>query len=201
MKVIIVRHGQTGDNVRKVIAGQGIDSVLNVEGIEQAKKIAKYLGSEKIDVAYVSDQTRAVQTLEHILEFHPSVVVTKDKSLRERHYGELEGQPSHTAKDAAKESGLPYHLFRPKGGESHADVHKRIGDFFKTLFKKHKDQTVLIVSHGRAISLLLVGILDKPLDEEHQEAHRPENTGLTILEIFEGKPPKVLTLNSLEHLN
>ena len=201
MKVIIVRHGQTDDNVKNIVAGQGTNSFLNEEGIRQAKKLARHLEKEKIDVAYVSDKARAVQTLEHILQFHPSIKFVKNEKLRERHYGEFEGQPSDAAKLAAEKSGVAFELFKPKGGESHAEVQLRISEFFNGLLKKHKNDTILIVSHGRAISLLLLGILNKPIHKENQESHRPENTGFTILEIFDDKPVKLHKLNSLEHLN
>lgn len=201
MKVIIVRHGQTDENIKKTIAGQAVNSTLNETGVLQAKKLGHHLKNEKIDVAYASDQIRAAHTAEHILEFHPSVTLIKDVNLRERHYGEFEGQPADTAKIAAEQSGLPFEFFRPVGGESHHDVFERIGGFFDGLFKKHKDETVLIVSHGRAISLLLLKILEKPIHKENQELHRPENTGFTVLEIFEGKPAVVHKINSREHLD
>ena len=201
MKVIIVRQGQTDENVNKLIAGQGIDSLLSKEGIEQAKKLGLHLKNEKIDIAYASDQKRAVQTLEHILEFHPQIKAVKDKKLRERSYGEFEGKPSKEAWEIMKKSPLAFELVKPKGGESTSDVHKRVGKFFNSLLEKHKDETVLIVSHGRAIALLLLHILGKPIHEENQTAHRPENTAIAILELSENQPVKVHTLNNLEHLN
>lgn len=201
MKVIIVRHGQTDENINKVIAGQGIDSLLSEGGVQQAKKLGLHLKKEKIDVAYVSDQKRAVQTLEHILEHHLSVKAVKDKDLRERSYGEFEGMLSKEAWETMEKSPLAFELVKPKGGESTTEVHKRVGKFFNSLLDKHKDETVLIVSHGRAIALLLLHILDKPIYKENQEAHRPGNTGVAILEIVEGKPVRVHKLNSLEHLN
>lgn len=200
MKVIIVRHGQTDENIKKLIAGQGIDSVLSEGGVEQAKKLGLHLKKEKIDMAYTSDQKRAVQTLEHILEHHPSVNAVKDKSLRERSYGEFEGMLSKEAWGIMEKSPLAFELVKPRGGESTAEVHRRVGKFFNNLLNKHKDETVLIVSHGRAIALLLLHILDKQIHKENQDAHKPGNTGVAIIEIIEDKSTKVHKLNNIDHL-
>ncbi len=100
-----------------------------------------------------------------------------------------------------KKSPLAFELVKPEGGESIAEVHERVGKFFNSLLNKHKDETVLIVSHGRAIALLLLHILGKPIHEENQMSHRPENTAISILEISEDKPAKIHTLNNIEHLN
>ncbi len=201
MKVIIVRHGQTDENVKKLVAGGGTEALLTAEGISQAKKLAHWLKDEKIDVVYASDQKRAIHTAEHILEHHPLLKIIKHKSLRERHYGEFEGKPGEERNVAQEKSPLPFELFKPKGGESTIEVQKRVGKFFNGLSKKHKDDTVLIVAHGRVIAMLLLKIFDKPVHRENQESHKPDNTGVAILEIIEGKPVKVHKLNSLEHLN
>ncbi len=201
MRLIIVRHGQTDDNVKKVIAGQGADTFLNANGILQAKKAGHHLRNENVNIAYVSDQSRAVQTAKEILEFHPSVKLVKDKKLRERNYGEFEGRPSREVTAAIEATALPFEHYKPKGGESHTQVQARIGKFFEGLLKKYPNGTILIVSHGRAISALLLKILDKPITKENHELHRPENTGFSIVEIFQDKPVKVHKLNSLEHLN
>ncbi|MDO8530103.1 MAG: histidine phosphatase family protein [bacterium] len=201
MKVIIVRHGQTDDNAKTIVSGGGSDSALSAEGVNQAKKLGHWLKNEKIDVVYVSDQRRAIHTAEHILEHHPLLKIVKHKSLRERHYGEFEGKPDAIRDAAYEKSGLPFELFKPKGGESCVEVYGRVEKFFSKLSKKHKDDTVLIVGHGRTIGLLLLKIFDKPIHEENQSAHKPANTGVAILEILEGKPVKIHKLNSLEHLN
>ncbi len=201
MKVIIVRHGQTDENAKELVAGGGTEALLTAEGISQAKKLAHWLKNEKIDVVYASDQKRAIHTAEHILEHHPLLKIIKHKHLRERHYGEFEGKPDAMRDAAFKKSLLPFELFKPKGGESCVEVYKRAEKFFSKLSKKHKNDTVLIVGHGRTIALLLLKIFDKPIHEENQTAHKPENTGVAILEILEGKPVKVHKLNSIEHLN
>lgn len=201
MKVIIVRHGQTDENAKGLVAGGGTEALLTAEGVLQAKKLGHWLKNEKIDVVYASDQKRAIHTAEHILEHHPLLKAIKHKSLRERHYGEFEGKPDAIRDAAYEKSLLPFELFKPKGGESCIEVYDRVTKFFSKISKKHTDDTVLIVGHGRTIALLLLKIFDKPIHKENQEEHKPKNTGVAILEIIEGKPVKVHALNNLEHLN
>ncbi|MBW2970484.1 histidine phosphatase family protein, partial [Candidatus Woesearchaeota archaeon] len=53
MKLIIVRHGQTIENAKKICQGQSLGT-LSEKGIKQAKKIGERLKNEKIDKIYVS---------------------------------------------------------------------------------------------------------------------------------------------------
>ncbi|MFW5852855.1 MAG: histidine phosphatase family protein, partial [Nanoarchaeota archaeon] len=92
MKLIIVRHGETFENISGICQGQS-DGTLSDKGKLQAKKVAERLKDEKIDALYSSDLQRTVDTANEILRYHPKIELKKDKLLRERYFGEFEGKP------------------------------------------------------------------------------------------------------------
>lgn len=64
-RLLLVRHGETVDNVNKIMQGQ-THGRLTLNGIEQAHELGRQLRSEHIDVFLSSDLARAVETLEII---------------------------------------------------------------------------------------------------------------------------------------
>ncbi len=202
MKIIIVRHAETTENAKTQDLGHDSEALLTENGVSQAKKLGEYLKSEKITHAYSSPQKRAVHTAKLALEHHPSVEVIEVPDLREQNLGIYEAVSKEEWKAARKNSGQAFHLFTPEKGESYQDVQKRASKFLKSLIDTHKeDDTVLMVSHGGTTGVLLLDIFEKEINEENYKAHKPENTAVTILEIFKDKPMKVHALNSREHLN
>ncbi len=197
MKLIIVRHGQTHDNVNQILAGSRIDSLLNENGLLQAKKAGLRLKDERIDVAYVSTQKRAISTADEILKFHHNAKIVNTNSLVDVDSGKFTGLNYKDFLDAVKKSGKPYVNFRPTGGESTEDLKARVGKFYDNIISKNHDKTVLVVSHKDTISALLLHILGKPLSEFDKYGH--SNGGVTILEINEDSH-KIHFLNSTEHL-
>lgn len=70
-RLLLVRHGETVDNVNKIMQGQ-THGRLTLNGIEQAHELGRQLRGEHIDVFLSSDLARAVETLEIIKkETHP----------------------------------------------------------------------------------------------------------------------------------
>ena len=115
MKLIIARHGETIENQKEIIQGQRLGT-LSENGIEQAKKLALRLKSEKIDYIYSSDLARAKDTTKEIIKFHQNVPIEYVKELRERNLGEFEGKTK-------KEIGLVGERWsrmyaNPKNGEN-----------------------------------------------------------------------------------
>ncbi len=201
MKVIIVRHAQTYENVKTNDVGYDLQTKLNEEGIKQAQKISKRLKSEDISYAYTSPQIRTVHTAKEILKYHPKAKLIKTEYLKEHNLGIYETVPKNIWKEVRAKSKKPFHLFKPKNGESYADLQKRVKTFFSNLLDKHENDTILIVSHGVTIGMLLLSIFNKPITEENYRAFKPDNTALTVLEIFKDKPAKIHYFNNLDHLN
>ncbi len=201
MKVIIARHGQTDENAKKINIGQESQTSLNEEGIKQAQKLADYLKSETIVFAYVSTQERAVYTAKEVLKHHPKVKLVHTPHLKEQNLGIYEGAKKDEWKEIKAKSKEPFHLFKPEKGESYEDLQNRVKKFFDELIAKHENDTVLLVSHAGTLGMLYLHLFGKPLTQEHYKNHKPENTAVTILEIFKDQPHKIHKINSVEHLN
>jgi 2,3-bisphosphoglycerate-dependent phosphoglycerate mutase len=70
-KVYIVRHGETNENRQRIIQGQ-LDTLLNEQGILQAKTLATALNSTPFDVAMTSNLQRASKVC-----LHPYIISTQ----------------------------------------------------------------------------------------------------------------------------
>jgi len=200
MKVIIVRHAQTDENIGGELASSESEVLLNEEGILQAQRLAEHLRHEDIAIAYVSPQHRAVHTAKEALKHHPKAQIVPVEHLKEQYLGIYEGKGKAEWKAIKKLSKEPFDLFKPEGGESYADLQVRVTKFFQGLIKNHPNDTVLIVSHGGTLGVLLLHILEKELTEENYRAHQPKNAEVSIVEIFEDGQRKIHILNENNHL-
>jgi alpha-ribazole phosphatase len=196
MKLILVRHGETEWNVKGRVQGQA-DIALNRKGLEQAKKVGFRLKKEPIDVIYCSYMKRTRQTAASITRFH-KVPVVYSNLIKERNFGKLEGMDTDEYRRIRDESGLPFHLYRPPGGENYTDLEKRVKKFLTMLKKKHSKQTVVVVSHGGVIRTFITLITKRPLADVHEiEQH---NASVNVIELIPGRQPKIHYLNSTGHL-
>ncbi len=117
-RLLLVRHGETVDNVNKIMQGQ-THGRLTLNGIEQAHELGRQLRGEHIDVFLSSDLARAVETLEIIKkETHPQTPPVKGKTLpqtppiREGSEMPLGGSSSQSEKVSTP---LPYGRGRGEG--------------------------------------------------------------------------------------
>lgn len=90
MKIILTRHGRTIENDKRILQGH-MQTGLSAEGIQQAKKLARRLKNEEIDIVYSSDLKRAADTAKEIAKFHKNIPVYFTEELRERNLGSLQG--------------------------------------------------------------------------------------------------------------
>lgn len=98
MKVVlhIVRHGETENNVRKIINGQH-DSPLVETGIHDSKLSGEFLRRLEFSRVYVSDLGRCVSTLQHM-----GIPGRAISGLRDRNFGEYNGKPYQLYHDAKR---------------------------------------------------------------------------------------------------
>lgn len=91
MKLYLVRHGQTDFNAGNITQGES-DIPLNDTGKQQARELAQEIKERNLDfdIYYVSPLQRARQTAEIITDGKAEFII--DNLLKERYFGELEGQ-------------------------------------------------------------------------------------------------------------
>lgn len=191
MRLIIVRHGETKENVARIVQGQTHGS-LTSRGKMQAKKAGLRLKKERISAFYSSDLGRAIETLLEIARHHNFRKIRLSDKLRERNLGEFQGRPSHELHFAVEKSGGENGSFRPRGGgETHSDVKRRVMSIVKRIAKAHPKENVVIVTHGGAILNLFRGLFG--IEE------KVGNASVSIIE-FDGKNFRPILINCTKHL-
>jgi 2,3-bisphosphoglycerate-dependent phosphoglycerate mutase len=155
-RIIAVRHGETAWNVDTRIQGH-LDQGLNERGRWQAQRAAAALAHEDIASVYSSDLARAWDTAQHIAAPHALLPVAH-QGLRERGFGELEGQTyaqieQHwPAQALALRQRVPD--FAPAGGESLLVFRERVVQTAQALAAQHLGEQVVWVAHGGVLDML-----------------------------------------------
>ncbi len=160
--LVMVRHGQSLWNLENRFTGS-VDVPLTEKGGLEAKQAGDLLDDYAFDVAYCSFLTRAVVTLETMMQtMDATVPVIRLKDFNERSYGELEG----LKKDAVREKYGPevYQLWHrgydiaPPGGESLKQAAARVlGAYQRTIGEDlAAGKNVLLVAHGNVLRVLMM---------------------------------------------
>lgn len=200
-RLVITRHGQSLANAQCRFAGHS-DFDLSELGHLQAKMTAEYIcANEKIDVIYSSDLSRAYNTARPTAEkLNMEIIATKD--LREIFVGKWEGRTTDELAVEFEEDFNTwknnYAFSRPTGGESTAEVYRRVTRTVEEIARRHDGQTVLISTHAtmvRALSAYALG-LDETRVGEIPFTH---NASINIFTYENGKiTPERLDI--IEHL-
>lgn len=185
MKIYIVRHGETEENLKKTYYGT-IDCSLTSLGKLQGEKIGQNLSKVKFQKIFCSEKKRAKDTLSYICGEENIII---DKRLNERNFGDFEGK---TYKELQKEYNEEYQNWTekwidyiPPKGESFKEFYERIRTFMEDLKDIESDgENVLIVTHGGVVRAIYCYILDGILDNYWRFSSR--NADLSIISINQG---------------
>lgn len=163
MKLYVVRHGQTEENVSGILQGQN-HGTLTPWGREQAQRVALRLRAIRFDAIYTSDLARAHETAQAIAAYH-HVPFYPATLLRERHAGIFQGRHVSEMVQAESDAGIDHTEYRPPEGENYRDVRQRVATFLAQLNAAHKRDTILLVSHGRWMRMFWSLILQKSIPD------------------------------------
>lgn len=144
--VYLIRHPQSEANVLG-ISGNLVGK-LTKRGEWQARKTAKRCATLEVANILTSPALRCTYLATEINQYH-NVPITIVPDLRERDYGNLEGQ--HGTR--IFELGISN---KPENGESAIDVYTRARRFYQTTTL---DNQTLIISHGLFLKMLTAQIL------------------------------------------
>jgi broad specificity phosphatase PhoE len=193
----LIRHGESVANREGRIQGQ-TDYPLSAQGIEQAERLAKWLARERIDMLYSSDLSRAYQTAVAIARYHPLSVITR-ADVREVKLGRFETLtfdeirekfPAYAGADFLR-SGL-------SDVEQADQVYARALAVVDDLLKHHKEERVVLVSHGLFISCMLQALLN--VKWQGKRVFAVGNTGITTLKFDSLTRFVILGVNEQPHL-
>ncbi len=163
----LIRHGLTDWNLEGRFQGQA-DQPLNDAGRRQAEALAASLKGRRFDAIVSSDLTRAVETAEQV-SGQLGLALRLDPRLREINQGEWEGLLGSDIREryadmwAAQRHNLV--SGRAPGGESVAEVSRRVSQAADDIARCWPNGNVLVVSHGLALATLIVRARALPLEE------------------------------------
>jgi ribonuclease H / adenosylcobalamin/alpha-ribazole phosphatase len=160
---VLLRHGQTPMSVQKRYAGTS-DVPLTEAGVRQAQAAAGRLAAAGIGVIVTSPLLRAVRTAQEVAGATGVPVVT-DEGFRETDFGAWEGLTFGEVMERWPEemaAWLADPEVAPPGGESFAEVSKRVTDALHRVLAGREGQTILIVSHVTPIKTLVAQALLAP---------------------------------------
>lgn len=173
----LLRHGQTDWNVEGRWQGQAPQAPgLNDAGQAQAVAAQKLMRTVPLRAIYCSDLIRARQTSE-IVAASFDLTICADARLREIHLGAWEGMLHSEIADRyplelAERERDPLEARAP-GGEIPAQVEQRVLSAVDDIAAKYPEDSVLIVSHGVALAIIICRARSIPMAELYE--HIPEN--------------------------
>lgn len=183
MKLVIVRHGKDEEGYLGGWSQRGLVS----EGMEQAKKLAKYLKEhdEEYGIKRIvcSDLLRAKMTAE-IIARELSLPLEMDQQFREMNNGDLAGLPIELAKE--KYPGLYFLALgmdeKYPNGESPREFYQRIKEHFEDSLNEFKNETTLLVTHGGVINIIWHLVRNLPWSNK-SPACKAENCSVFVLNL------------------
>ena len=176
-----LRHGETDENVRKVLQGN-FDSLLNAHGRAQAENAARILEDYPIDRIVASPLKRAAETAQIVNRFLQKPL-DYETGLRERSYGLYEGKTGEEIAqwkiDYDYQDGLiePETRFAaPPNGEIYADFKQRVFKAFKDVIETYPTDSILFVSHGGVFKSLHLDLLKERVESKNAHPYHFDYT-------------------------
>ena len=152
-RYMFVRHGYAASNEKGILICQKEkDDGLTEKGKEQAMRVAQKLKIKKPTVIFHSPMNRARETAEYIAKETDAKMI-EEPLLTELQVPDMHGKSVHSLRKIIRESGSFKNLRKKiAGGESFADVHKRILLFFEKVDQEYKDANIVVVTHRAVIT-------------------------------------------------
>lgn len=180
MDIILIRHGQSVANEKKLLISNELDGLTSI-GESQSRSMAKKFIREDFspDMIYCSPWKRAAETASIIFPAQSSIIF--DARLAETHpgiYGTwLEEDFNIAHPEFHQDIANKY-----EGGESHLDMANRVCEWVDTeVMPKANDKGLLVtVAHGGPISVILQYLLSIPM-KTHYPSFSVPNASYTHL--------------------
>jgi probable phosphoglycerate mutase len=199
-RFVLVRHGSTEHSAEKRFSGRNA-LTLDEAGRAQAAALAKRLAATKDPAAVIaSPLKRTMQTAEAIA-LAVGVAVESNDDLIETDFGAWEGQTVAEAQashpdELAAWLGSPDAA--PPGGESFADVARRVRRGRDAIIAAHPGRTVIVVSHVTPIKTLLRLALDAPPSSMFRI--QLDTASVSLIDYYDDGNCSVRLVNDTSHL-
>lgn len=191
-KVILIRHGLTYWNARKMMQGQ-VNIPLNDAGVRQARDLARQISPFPLDVCYASPLGRSLKTAQLALEDR-NIPIIKDERLIEHGYGLLESTSYRRTpwfrltSQAYNYECHPERYRAPIGGETFEDVYARARSFIDEVLlpEAERHDGILVAGHGGINCAIMGCLFDIPLKDFWSV--KQANCGYTVIDVDNGTP-------------
>ena len=188
MRLALVRHAEAAEDARGRCYGR-LDVGLSAVGRVQCAALAERFRGEPVGAVVTSPALRARETAEAIAAPH-GLDVQVVASLRELDFGDLEGR----AYDEIAVSDPELYerwmtastTLRFPGGESFADLQERVDAGIDELVQGHRDELVVVATHGGVVRAVLRSVLELPAERIFRIAVEPAS--VTTLDWLDGEP-------------
>lgn len=202
-KLVLVRHGQTDANARRIWQGW-TESPLSALGVKQAEATARHLAAigERFDHLVSSPLQRAHHTAQ-ILGQAIGLLPTVDQRLKEMGFGEIEGltfeefeaRYPEVHRQWLERSDLS---FTWPGGESRAGFHRRVQRAAKEILNRHQGKKIVLVAHGGTLRAILAHLFPEELGQWW--SYGLGNCSLTRID-WTANGPQLAMLSDVAHLS
>ena len=201
-RLILVRHGETVANRSFRYIGTS-DEPLSEHGILQALQLAEALAILPIKAVYSSPLQRAYRTAIPIAE-RLGLEAQRLDALREGSFGTWEGLTRAEVMARSEEDARHLQAWErdaalaPPGGESFAEMQRRVCAAVEQLAQVHADQTIALVSHVGPIKVLLCTAIGAPLTSVSRVFLDPAT--ISVIDWRDSDHAVVRLVNSHAHL-
>lgn len=207
-RVILIRHGRSTFNERKLYQGSSNASVLTEQGWQTAGQVGQYLKEQPIEAIYSSPLKRVRQTVEAILEtMLETLPSTPDlhihPGLREIDLHDWEGQSFQFVQETY---AADYQCWKQRPHEFQLaadtitsldasrratavaiqtrcfpvlDLYERAQQFWQDVLRHHPGQTIAVVGHGGTNRALISTALGLAAERFH--CLQQSNCGISLL--------------------
>ena len=155
MDIILIRHGQTEDNVNRIFSTK--NTRLTEKGREQIKKTKTYVDTLFFDKVYVSPLCRAIETMKIL-----GLEGKKEERIKEVDFGLFEGNTYEAIKekypDEVEQWNEDYINYVTPKGESIKLAYERVTSFLEEI--SQKDEDVVLVCHDGVTRIALSWVFD-----------------------------------------
>ncbi|KAF4406708.1 MULTISPECIES: bifunctional RNase H/acid phosphatase [Streptomyces] len=164
---VLLRHGETALTPEKRFSGSGgTDPELSAAGRRQAEATAAALAARGTIQAVVSSPLRRCRETADTVARRLGLDVRVDEGIRETHFGAWEGMTFAEVRDSYPDD-LDAWLASPEaaptgGGESFAEVTRRVARSRDKLLARYSGRTVLVVTHVTPVKILVRQALGAP---------------------------------------
>ena len=142
MKIFVLRHGETNENITGIMQGN-MDTELNEIGRNQAKSVAAKVKENNIDLVISSPKKRTIETASLAA---PGIELITDDRLLSRNHGEFQGKRRDEI-DLENYWNIKKNVKFEKA-ESVGALFNRVVSLLEDIIIKYPNRNILLVTHS-----------------------------------------------------